>query len=163
MGDEMQYTARSGIKAPDTAVFGYRRGDDVPPSVVEAWGLTVGDEVSEGPLPVDDEVRPSGPPTEADTRATWESWAVANGMDADKAAVAPMDELQAVGANPADDRPADSAKKSEWVDWVVARGADESWARDGATTKADLQNWTAGEEATAGDTVASSPAEANQG
>lgn len=153
-----QYTARGGIQAPGTAVFGYQRGDDVRASVVEAWGLVVGDHVVEGPL-TDDDRPASAPPSEADTRVTWEAWAVANGMSAEDAESASMEDLRAVGAEPADDRPADSAKKSEWVDYAIKRGAEESWARDDSTTKANLQAWTPAP----GDTVAVAATEANQG
>lgn len=164
------YTAREAIMAPGTSVFGYRRGHEVPPEVVESWELTVGPDgqVVEGPLTEESERLAQTPPSEADTRVTWEAWAVANGMSAEDAENATMDDLQAI--RPAEavtepERPADSAKKAEWVDYVVARAGDDEqlkiWARDDATTKANLQAWEPG-AVTPGDTVAVAATEANQ-
>lgn len=164
------FTALRGIQAPGQAVFGYQRGFDVPAEVVESWGLIVGDasdpeaEVVEGSL--DPETPVAEPalarPSEADNRATWEAWARANGMDADEVAEASIETLMGVKGKEQGavlDRPADSATKAEWVKYAIARGADEKWARDGSTTKADLQAYEPG----AGDTVAVAATEANQG
>jgi hypothetical protein len=78
-------------------------------------------------------------------------------MTADEASAASQDDLESV--DPADDgRPADAAVKAEWVAYVVGAGADEAWANDKGTTKADLQAWKPG-QVKAGDTVAQSLSE----
>jgi hypothetical protein len=160
-----EFTALDSIPAPGTTVFGYRRGDAVGADVVESWGLVVGQHVCEGDLSDDapGAVPMQRPGPEAN-RADWEAWAVANGMDADVAAEAPMEDLQAEGTPEADsaDRPADSAKKAEWVDFAVSRGLDRETAE--GKTKAELQDWVAAggwsDSATAGDSVALAATEA---
>lgn len=167
------YVALGGIKAPGTSVYGYQRGDRIPPDVVEKWDLTVGLDVAEGTdLPVDELPAPERP-GESATRGDWEKWAVANGMSEAEAAAVSQDKLEAVEAKdvtPAESepvseqgdqpvRPADSAPKAEWQAYAVALGADEAWARDSATTKANLQAY----EPPVGDTVAVAATEANQG
>lgn len=169
------YVALTGIKAPNTAVYGYQRGDLVHENVVQNWGLTVGSDVAEGTeLPDDAEpVAPMERPGAEGTRADWEKWAIYNGLPEASAAVASQDELEAVTAPepdavPDDEpseqgeqpvRPADSAAKAEWVDYAIALGADPQWARDSTTTKANLQAY----EPPVGDTVAVAATEANQG
>jgi hypothetical protein len=158
-----EYTALEDIQAPGTAVFGYRRGDAVTADVVSNWGLVVGADVCAGDLPAEDagEAPMLRPGPEAN-RATWEQWAVANGMDPDEAADAQMEDLEGAGpqeeAQPAEPgRPADSAKKAEWVAYVQARATDNGtrdWAAADSTTKADLQGWKPG------DTVALAATEA---
>lgn len=94
------YTALRSIQAPGTSVFGYRRGDEVPGSVVEDWALQVGTaadpeaDVVEGPIPADEEITVvPARPGDGDNRAAWEGWAIAAGMTADQAAEASMEEL----------------------------------------------------------------------
>jgi hypothetical protein len=169
-----EYTALRGILAPGTSVYGYHRGHPVTASVVDSWSLTVGTandpdaDVVEGNLPADEVVVAPVPrrPTEADNRAAWESWAIANGMDAQQAAEASQEDLEAVGGTepgteqgdrPA--RPADTAKKAEWQAYAARMGADETWAYADTTTKADLQAYAP----QPGDTVAVAATEASQG
>jgi hypothetical protein len=164
-----EFTALDSIQAPNTTVFGYRRGDPVGADVVENWGLEVGVHVCEGDLVEGD---PSGPamvrPGPEANRATWEQWAIANGMDPEQAAAAPMEDLEAAGpqepAAAADpDRPADSARKAEWVTYVQGKAGDDeatqAWAAADSTTKADLQAWQPG----SGDPIAEAATEATQG
>lgn len=97
-----EFTALHGILAPDTAVFGYQRGDEVPAAVVESWALKVGDDVCEGDLDADAPAGSAVPrPGPEGSRADWESWAVANGMPAGDAAEASQEDLEAVGPAPA--------------------------------------------------------------
>jgi hypothetical protein len=106
-----EYTALQSIPAPGTSVFGYRRGDEVSGYVVKSWGLVVGDHVVEGDL--DESAGPAQTmprPTAADTRATWESWAIAQGMTPEQAAEASQEDLESA------DKPAPkkaAAKKSD--------------------------------------------------
>jgi hypothetical protein len=155
-----EFTALETIYAPDTAVAGYQRGHEVPAAVVDAWQLTVGTQVCEGDLDPD---APAGPamtrPGPEANRATWETWAVVNGMSAEDAATAGQDDLEAVEPEAATDRPADSAKKADWAAYVVSQGADEDWANASGRTKADLQSW----EPEVGDPVAVSASEALNG
>jgi hypothetical protein len=168
-----EYTALRGILSPGTSVYGYHRGQPVSAEVVDTWALSVGTandpdaDVVEGDLPAEETPAPpvAHRPTEADNRAAWESWSIANGMDAQQAAEASQEDLEAVtgpdrseqGDQPG--RPYDSAKKADWVAYVVALGADESWATADTTTKSDLQAYSP----QAGDTVAVSATEASQG
>jgi hypothetical protein len=169
-----EYTALRGILSPGTNVYGYHRGQPVTAEVVESWSLTVGTandpeaDVVEGDLPADevDEAPAAHRPTEADNRAAWEAWAIANGMDAQQAAEASQEDLEAVtadesGAEQGEQpvRPADTAKKAEWQAYAARMGADETWAYADTTTKADLQAY----EPQPGDTVATSATEASQG
>lgn len=161
-----EFTALTGLKPPDSMVFGYQRGDAVSADVVENWGLEVGTDVCEGDLSDEETAAPvtQRPGPEA-THADWQAWAVANGMSEQDADGATIEELQAVEAEPpaADepvsdpDRPADSAKKADWVAYVESRGADPAWATADSTTKADLQAW----RPEAGDPVALAATEAN--
>lgn len=149
MADET-YTALTSIGPPGSMVFGYRRGDEVAADVVDTWGLVVGEHVTTDPIdPTSETVTPPPVPGPEDTVSTWQGFAVSRGMDPADADAADIEELQAYAEDnqPAEGeaatvaRPADGAVKSAWVDYVVAAGGDESWARDGATTKADLQGW----------------------
>jgi hypothetical protein len=164
-----KYTALRGILAPGTSVYGYHRGQPVMASVVDAWSLSVGTandpdaDVVEGDLPADEVTVAPVPrrPTEADNRATWESWAVANGMDPQQAAEASQEDLEAVGVSEQGEqpvRPADTAKKAEWQAYAARMGADETWAYADTTTKADLQAYAP----QPGDTVAVAATEASQ-
>jgi hypothetical protein len=168
------YVALGPIYAPGSYAAGYQRGHAVPESVVENWDLRVGTDVAEGSeLPDDVPAGSMERPGPEATRATWEKWAVANGMSAEDAAQAAQEALEKIeAASPspaepvADDteqgeqpvRPADSAPKAEWITFVVASGGDERWANDSTTTKANLQAW----QPPAGDTVAVAATEANQ-
>jgi hypothetical protein len=165
-----EYTALRSILAPGTSVYGYHRGQPIMASVVDAWSLTVGTandpdaDVVEGDLPADEPAVAPTPrrPTEADNRATWESWAVANGMDAQQAAETSQEDLEAVGVSEQGEqpvRPADTAKKAEWQAYAARMGADETWAYADTTTKADLQAYAP----QPGDTVAVAATEASQG
>lgn len=158
----MSYIAMGTISAPGTLVAGYRRGDPVPDSVVENWNLVVGEDVADGDLPEVDGSSPMRRPGVEDTRATWERWAVANGMSPEDAATVSQEELEDTGPSdegaPSDpDRPADSAKKAEWVAYVQGRAGDDeqtvAWAGDDSTTKAQLQAWQPG-QTVVGDPVA---------
>lgn len=164
----IDYVALAGIKAPNTAVYGYQRGDRVHENVVQSWGLIVGSDVAEGTeLPDDSEPAPvMERPGPEGTRADWEKWAVYNGMPESSVSVASQDELEAVhGEQPPNEqgeqpvRPADGAKKAEWQEYAAKLGADETWAYADSTTKADLQAY----EPPVGDTVAVAATEANQG
>jgi hypothetical protein len=157
------YVALTGIMAPNTNVYGYQRGDRVHESVVSSWNLRIGTDVEEGAeLPAEVTSAPAVRPGAESTRADWEKWAVVNGMSEQDAAAASQDDLEAAdgtseqGDRP--ERPADSAPKAEWQAYAVALGADEMWARDSATTKANLQAY----EPPVGDTVAVAATEANQ-
>lgn len=169
----MPYTALGNLAAPGTLVYGYRRGDEVPDSVVENWGLTIGEngDVIDGPLDAVDTPVGGAPvrPGVEDNRSTWEAWGIANGMTPEEADAASQEDLEAAGPQEhgavADQtevdhpRPADSAKKSEWVLYVndhpQATAEDQAWAGDDSTTKADLQGWQPGaSEPEVGDPVA---------
>lgn len=165
------YVALTTIYAPGTSVAGYQRGHAVPADVVENWDLAVGTDVAEGAaLPENEDGTPMQRPGPEATRATWERWAVANGMSEHDAATAAQGALEKVESKkPAGPeattspdevpgRPADSAPKADWIGYVVGAGGDKRWANDSATTKANLQAW----EPTVGDTVAASATEANQ-
>jgi hypothetical protein len=169
-----EFTALRGILSPGTSVYGYHRGQPVTAEVVDTWALTVGTagdpdaDVVAGDLPADQVEAPrvAHRPTEADNRATWESWAIANGMDAQQAAEASQEDLEAVTADEAGteqgdqpQRPADTAKKAEWQAYAKRLGADETWAYADTTTKADLQAYSP----QPGDTVATSATDASQG
>lgn len=155
------YTALEGILAPNTSVFGYRRGDAVSAQVVADWALEIDAQVCAGDLDPDAPVDPTVPrPDEGGTRAEWEAWALAEGMPADDVAAASMDDLQGYRSEQAADsgRPADSAKKADWAAYAVSLGADPQWANDPNTTKANLQAY----EPEVGDPVALSATEAAQ-
>lgn len=156
-----KYTALASLGAPGTIVFGYRRGDEIPESVVEAWGLVEGEDYTTGEL--DDTQVPTVPrPGPENTRVDWERWAVSRGMDPEDAAAMPQDELEALDDQPAEpERPAVSATKAVWVEHVVSAGADRDWAE--SVTKADLQKWQPGDVAASGDPVAESATEQANG
>jgi hypothetical protein len=152
-----EYTALDSIQAPGTMVFGYRRGDEVKADVVDSWGLEVGVHVKEGDLDAGETPAPMVRPGPEANRADWEAWAVANGMSAEDADTATMEDLQAIDVNSDPDRPADSARKAEWVDHAVSRGLDRDTAE--GMTKAELQEWTP-DEVPVGDTIAQQATEA---
>jgi hypothetical protein len=140
-----EFVALTSLGPPGSMVAGYRRGDPVPAAVVKNWGLVDGEDVTSGDLDPDAaNTAPTGRPGETGTRADWEAYAVANGMDPEHAREVSQDELEAVEENAervGPERPADSARKSEWVAYVKARGGDPDWADADGTTKADLQAW----------------------
>lgn len=142
------YTALEGIMAPNTAVFGYQRGDAVGADVVENWGLEVGVQVCEGDLTEEVAASQTGgqrPGPEA-TYGDWQAWAIANGMPTPDAGVATIEQLQNYDSPDADSsRPADSANKAAWVAYVEGLGASSAWAEASTTTKADLQAWQPGD------------------
>jgi hypothetical protein len=163
-----EFTALKGIRAPETPVFGYQRGDAVSADVVANWGLEVGVQVCEGDLDAS-AAAASAPvrPGPEGTRADLEAWAIASGKGEQWAAEASQDDLESIAAEPAtadSDRPADSARKPEWVDFAVARGLDRAVAE--GKTKAELQDWVSAngwsESAAASDSVALAATEANQ-
>ena len=168
------FTALRSLTAPGTIVFGYRYGDPVEASVVENWGLVVGEDVTDGPI--EDTVPltpPAARPGPEANRAAWEGYAIAHGMSEKDAAEAPLEELQAdrdAKGKPVE-RPADSAKKADWVAYVEKLGADKEWAQADSTTRADLQAWqpdtqaapTAGVAPVVGDPVAVAASEAIKG
>jgi hypothetical protein len=169
-----EYIALHALRAPGTLTYGYREGDGVPAGTVENWELVVGVDV----MPRDTGViaRPDG-----DDRAAWEAYAIGQGTSPDEARAASLAELKktpepAVDAetggpvvlpdpNAAPERPAPDAKKADWVAFVVATGADEAWANDRSTTKADLQDYTPSRDVTpsVGDPVAVSLSAAQAG
>lgn len=156
-----EYTALQTIHAPGSFAAGYQRGDAVTADVVGNWDLVVGEHVCEGDLVENEGPAPMVRPGPEANRATWEAWAVANGMSEDEAAEAQMEDLEAAGPQdpnaPADpDRPADSARKADWVDYAVGRGLDQDTAE--GMTKAELQEW----QPEVGDPVALAATEANQ-
>jgi hypothetical protein len=163
----MPFIAIAPLSPPESLVYGYQPGDPVGDDVVEAWELgedkvqwVEPEEVgSLEVVPVSPEsAGPARPGPEAN-RAELESYAVRVGaMTAEEAAVASQDDLESVEPQEqADDgRPAESAVKADWIAYVVQTGADESWANDKATTKADLMAWEPSGAArpAAGDTIA---------
>lgn len=159
------FTALHTLNAPGTLVAGYRRGEPVDPSVVEAWGLTVGEDVTDGPLEESERVVAVPRPGPEANRAAWESYAVANGMSEEDAGNASQEDLEGVEPEPEvvqAGRPADNARKAEWVSYVSdhpqATDEDKAWAGDDTTTKADLQGWKP-----VGDPVALAATEATHG
>lgn len=161
----MPYVALTGLKQPGTLYYGYQPGDPVDERVVREWGLVDGTDVqsyADGePVPTP---HPPALPRPGDdaTRAQWQTWAVANGMDPDEAAETSIEDLQGFEPRAAggQDRPAESDTKATWVKWAVAAGADKEWANDRSTTKADLMEWDVtaeqADEPPVGDTVAES-------
>lgn len=150
------YTALGSIAPPGSLVFGYHRGDRVEEGVVENWHLVVGEDVVEGELPTEElpTTVPVARPSEDATRADWEAYAVANGMEPEKAAEVAQEDLEAVEPVEPEtvevpvetaptDRPAESANKAEWIAYVTANGsdADRMWAKADGTTKANLIAW----------------------
>jgi len=148
------------LTAPGSLVAGYQRGDEVLPSVVQAWGLTAEDVSDEFPGTTAEPPVVPRPVDDAD-RGAWVAYAVSRGMDPEEAANTDLADLmdaypEDAPAEDAHPRPADSAKKGEWVTYVEkhpqATDADKTWASNDATTKADLQAWEPG--AQVGDPVA---------
>lgn len=142
-----EYEALTDIQAPGTMVFAYRTGDGVPASAVDNWELRVGEQVR----PRNTGVIPR-PADDADRRA-WEAYAIGQGMATEDAQAASLEDLRAAYPETDDepevrdlpsptDRPADGDVKADWVRWAVASGADETWATDKGTTKAELMDWT---------------------
>ena len=142
-----EYEALTDIPAPGTMVFAFRAGHRVPASSVENWELRVGEQVR----PLNTGVIPR-PEDDSDRRA-WEGYAIGQGMATEEAQAASLDDLRAAYPEtdePAEvrdlpsptDRPADSDVKADWITWAVANGADETWAKDKSTTKAELMDWT---------------------
>lgn len=165
-----EFTALTSLHAPGTLVAGYRRGDEIKGAVIDAWGLEEGTDYVAGDLPADGAPAPVARPADEANRAEWEAYARANGMAADDAAGASIEDLQAVEPDaPADDypRPADSAKKAEWVTYVSnhpkATDRDKQWAGEEGTTKANLMEWQPSEPEHSGDPIAESASEAING
>lgn len=148
------YTALERIGTPGNPwVTGYQPGDDVPAGAVENWALEVGKQVA-----LNETYQPPRPAEDSDNRATWEAYVIGQGTDLDAARAASLDDLRGLYEAPAEpapqpvivpddvqpagtERPADGALKAAWVEYVVTAGADEQWANDPATTKADLVAW----------------------
>src|SRR4029453_17879861 len=87
-------------------------------------------------------------------RHEWEAFAIGQGWTLEDAREASMKDLRAIperdpeqparelpDPDAAPDRPSESAVKAEWIEWAVANGADETWANDKATTKAELMDF----------------------
>lgn len=169
------YRALKAFGPPGTAVNGYQRGDGVPQDVVDNWELEVGIDVE----PTDTAV--IGYPGEGADRKDWEAWAIGQGMPADEARAASLDDLIAAYPEPEPDadgnlppgepladstarpeRPDETALKAAWIAYVTASGADKTWANEKATTKADLMAWDPGQgfqRPVVGDTIAASLSE----
>jgi hypothetical protein len=149
------------LSAPGSLVAGYQRGDEIQPSVVEAWGLTA-DDVSDDYPGVVAEVPAVPRPVDDSDRGAWVAYAVSRGMDpeeADRTNLSDLMDAYPEDAPPASadhPRPTDGAKKAEWVAYVEshpqATDDDKAWATNDATTKAELQAWHPG--AQVGDPVA---------
>lgn len=162
------YIAQKRIGAPGTMVAAYQAGDEVTADVVEAWGLSVPDQVK----PVDGYEAPR-PAEESTDRAAWEAYVMGQGTLLEDARAASLGELRglydpperpahevadaAVAAGqvqpiPPDEpapaprpeplpRPNAGALKSAWVEYVESAGADPGWASADTTTKDDLMGW----------------------
>jgi hypothetical protein len=149
------------LSAPGSLVAGYQRGDEILPSVVQAWGLGP-DDVSDDYPGVAAEAPAVPRPVDDSDRGAWVAYAVSRGMDpeeADRTNLSDLMDAYPEDAPPASadhPRPADSARKSDWVTYVndhpQATAEDQAWAGDDATTKAELQAWQP--SAQVGDTVA---------
>lgn len=155
----MPYIATAPVGPPGSLIRGYQPGDEVPDQVVADWDLDdtqvhqVDADEDGRPIVPDEPVAPVLPrPGPEANYAAWQAWAVANGMDPAEAEDADMADLQAYGAEPANEddpnRPADSALKADWLTYVKGQGADADWAD--TATKADLMAW----QPTVGDPVA---------
>jgi hypothetical protein len=158
------YRALRSYKNAATMTWVFQEGDGVPQGTVDTFGLVVGVDV----VPVRDDVI-AKPESGAD-RADWEAFALGQGWTLDQAHEASLKDLRAIpGRDPnepvrllndpsaAPERPDASAVKADWQAWAVANGADEAWANDKATTKADLQDYQPGPDAhpaVSGDPVA---------
>jgi hypothetical protein len=154
----MPYIAIAPLRPPGSLVAGYQPGDEVTEQVKTDWDLddtqvrwVDADEDGRPIVPADVAVPVVRPGPEAN-RATWEAYAVSNGMSEQDAADASMDDLQASGPDQGEqadpNRPADSALKADWLAYVKGQGADADWAD--TATKADLMAW----QPAVGDTVA---------
>jgi hypothetical protein len=162
MRPNAEYRATAVIHSP-TGVRAYNPGDDVDASVVENWGLVVGQQV----LPANVNVipRPAGNAKRAEWEAYWLGQGIGqeeiDGMTRDQMAARepvfevaePVDQPDGVQlvANPEGDTvaeqataqtnvpepPGSDAKKADWVAYAVARGMNEQTAQD--STIAQLQ------------------------
>lgn len=144
------FVALRALQAPGTMVFGFQPGDPVPAGTVESWELVIGTDVR----PTNTAAVPR--PDDSAGRAEWEAYAIGQGMPIPDAQAASLEDLRATPepepdehGNPAEakplpdpdapmERPGDDARKAEWVSYAKSLGADETWADDKATTKADL-------------------------
>jgi hypothetical protein len=156
MRESFPYRALRKIRQPGTLEVPYGEGDMLPANAVTEWGLVVGEDV----VPVRDDV--IARPDAGAERAEWEAFAIGQGWTLTDAREASMKDLRAIperdpneparmldDPDRASERPSESAVKADWIAWVVANGADETWANDKGTTKADLQEYQADTEATA--------------
>lgn len=154
MPEDFPYVALRPIRQPGTLLTPYRDGDGLPANAVTEWGLVVGEDVA----PVRDDVIPK-PDDDAD-RAEWEAFAIGQGWTYADARDASMKDLRGIPERDpeqparrldepaaAPERPAESDVKAEWVRWATANGADETWATDKGTTKAELMEWQPGQPA----------------
>lgn len=161
------------INAPGTLVAGYRAGDPIEPSVIEAWGLVEGDDYRTDAPRAETPAVPR--PADDTDRGAWVAYALSRGADPDR--LDTMDLAEIMDRYPEVDdegseadypRPAESARKSEWVLYVTdhphATAEDSAWAGDDSTTKADLMAWQPGDTAPAsGDLVAENATEQANG
>lgn len=142
------FIALRALRIPGTMAWGFQPGDGVPQATVDNWGLEIGVDV----MPRDTGVVPR-PADDAD-RSEWEAYAIGQGMDPETARNASLSELKGIpepdpeeppqplpDPNAPPERPAPDALKADWIAYVVAMGADETWANDRSTTKADLQDY----------------------
>jgi hypothetical protein len=156
MRESFPYRALRKIRQPGTLEVPYGEGDMLPANAVTEWGLVVGEDV----VPVRDDV--IARPDAGAERAEWEAFAIGQGWTLTDAREASMKDLRAIperdpneparmlgDPDAAPDRPADGAVKADWIAWAVANGADEVWANDKGTTKADLQDYQPSDDATA--------------
>lgn len=139
------------LSAPGSLAAGYRRGDEVHPSVIENWSLIEGEDWQADRPDAAPSTVPPRPADDTD-RGAWVSYVVARGTDPAEADDMPLADLmdlypedEQAPADSAHPRPADSARKSEWVSYVndhpQATAEDQAWAGDDSTTKADLMAW----------------------
>lgn len=163
------FVALVPLRAPGTMVYGFQRGDGVPEGTVTAWELEVGVDVA--PLNTGAVPRPED---DAD-RAQWEAYAIGQGVDAEQARAASLDELRETPEPETQDngdqaailplpdptagpvRPDADAKKAEWVTYTKEVGADATWADDRSTTKADLMDFEPKSDAVTSEPVTTPP------
>jgi hypothetical protein len=155
-----EYIAKKTILMPGTLVAGYQPGDPVSAYTVGLWDLD--DEQVEKA----EEYQAPRPAGDSTDRVAWEAYVVGQGASEEDARAASLDELKAMYEPPPapaweindsqeaqmtktasapkpEDRPADSAKKSDWVAYVVDNGGDADWANASSTTKDELMAWKA--------------------
>lgn len=138
-----EYTAERVITC--NGVRAYNPGDPVPASAVSNLGLTVGVDVS----PARDGVLAQ--PGPGDSRAAWEVWWLAHGVDRAVLDDMSRDQLASFTPHPHDgggeggglEPPGRGARKADWVAYAVARGmplatAEESTIDQLAGTDYDL-------------------------